>query len=163
MTAPAHKPDLRRIGESAFTEVLGVLLSLPATPGNSAGSSTVSPVQITGTVPLAGQRLAGTVRLQLPRAFVAHAVRLLTGLDGHAAEADPVLEDTAGELANMVAGRVAVQLTSEGFPCSLGTPSVSRVACLANERSPGADLGQAALFCDGHRLSVQVECRYAPA
>ena len=36
MTPASNKPDLRRIGESAFTEVLGTLLSLPATVRESA-------------------------------------------------------------------------------------------------------------------------------
>ena len=161
MTTASNRPDLRRIGESAFTEVLSVVLLLPATVRNSAGQSSRSdaPDQITSTVLLAGQRLSGSVHVQLPLAFVAHAAHLLTDLDG--AARDAVQDDAAGELANMVAGRVAARLAADGFPCSLGTPSVSRSPCLPIETEPGVDHGRTDLFCDGHWLSLKVQCRYA--
>jgi CheY-specific phosphatase CheX len=163
MTLAANKPDLRRIGESAFMEVLGTQLSLSAVVENSASHTLLygAPDQITSSVLLTGQRLSGSVRVQLPLAFVKHAVHLLTGIDGAAADARAVLEDTAGELANMVAGRVAIQLAADGYPCTLGTPSVSRSAFLPMETEPGVDHGRTDLLCDGHCLSLEVRCRYA--
>jgi CheY-specific phosphatase CheX len=163
MTPTANRPDLQRIGQSAFIEVLSVLLSLPATVVNSSSlrPSSKASDQIIGTVDFAGQRLSGGVHVLLPLAFVAHAVHLLTGLDGAAEEANGVLDDTAGELANMVAGRAAVQLAAAGYTCTLGTPSVSRSASLSVETEPGMDHGRTELFCDGHWLSLELKCRYA--
>jgi CheY-specific phosphatase CheX len=163
MTATSHNPDLRRIGESAFTEALSVLLSLPATLQNSSSHVPHSDCadRIASTVLLTGLRLSGSVQLQLPRAFVVHAVRLLTGLDGITADADSVLEDTAGELANTVAGRVAAHLAADGYPCTLGTPSVSRSAYPPLEIEPGVAYGRTDLVCLGHFLSLEVQCRYA--
>ena len=163
MTPASNRPDLRCIGESAFAEVLGNLLSLPATVRNPTGHSplSVAPDQITCAVHLAGQRLSGSVHVQLPQAFVAHAVHLLTGLDGAARDASAVLDNAAGELVNMLAGRVAAQLAADGYPCTLGTPSVSRNACLPIETEPGVDRGRIDLFCDGHWLSLDLQCRYA--
>ena len=161
MTLAPHQPDLRRIGASAFTEVLGTLLSLSATVQESADDRPVSaaPDEISSSVLLTGQRLSGSVHLRLPQAFVAYSVRRLTGLEG--AARDAVQDDAAGELANMVAGRVAAQLAADGFPCSLGTPSVSRSPCLPIETEPGVDHGRTDLFCDGHWLSLKVRCLYA--
>jgi CheY-specific phosphatase CheX len=163
MTPVSHRPDLQRIGEKAFTEVLDVLLSLPATlqisPSHSPLSDTPDP--ITSTVQLAGQRLSGSIHIQLPRAFVRRAVQLLTGLQGVAPDHNAVLDDTAGELANMVAGRVAAQLTVAGYPCTMDTPSVSRGAGSPIETRPGVDYGRTDLWCDGYRLSLEVQCRYA--
>jgi CheY-specific phosphatase CheX len=163
MTPASTRPDLRRIGESAFTEVLSVVLSLPATVRNSARHSPLSvvPDQITSTVHLAGQRLSGSVQVQLPQAFVAHAVHLLTGLDGAAGDTNAVQDDAAGELANMVAGRVAARLAADGYPCTLGTPSVSRRPRSPIEIQPGADHGRTVLICEGHCLSLELQCRYA--
>lgn len=163
MTPAANRPDLCRIGERAFTEVLGVLLSLPVTVRNSASHSPRSGVtdQMTSRVLLAGPHLSGCVHVQLPQAFVAHAVRLLTGLDGAGGDTNGVQDDAAGELANMVAGRVAGQLAADGYPCTLGTPSVSRSAGLPIETQPGADRGRTDLICDGHCLSLELQCRYA--
>jgi CheY-specific phosphatase CheX len=163
MTPASNKPDLRHIGRSAFMEVLSVLLSLPATVRNSSGQRPHSDFadQITSTVLLAGERLSGSVHVRLPVAFVAHAVHHLTALDGATEEANAVLEDTAGELTNMVAGRVAAQLAADGYLCTLGTPSVSRGAGLPVETEPGMDHGRTDLFCDGHWLSLELKCRYA--
>ena len=56
MTPASNHPNLRKIGQSAFTEVLDTLLSLPATGLDSAGHSPPpsAPDPITSTVGLAG-------------------------------------------------------------------------------------------------------------
>jgi CheY-specific phosphatase CheX len=162
MTPTGNRPDLQRIGQSAFTEVLSVLLSLPATVGSSSSHSSLSsaPHPITSTVRLTGQRISGSAHVLLPLAFVTHAVHLLTGLDRAAPDTIALLDDTAGELANMVAGRAAAQLAAAGYPCTLGTPSVSRSAILPIETEQGTDHGRTELFCDGHWLALELECRY---
>lgn len=118
MTADTKKPDLGRIGENAFTEVLRVFLSLPVTVRNSSthghDSSTRDP--IISTVRLAGPRVSGSVEVQLPLAFVAHAFRRLTGFESDARDATAALEDTAGELANMVADAWRPNWLRKDFP-----------------------------------------------
>jgi len=162
MTPPSDKPDLRRIGESAFTEVLGTLLSLPATIREPAADRPVSaaPDEVSSSVRLTGQRLSGSVHLRLPQAFVSYTVRRLTGLDGDAGNANELQDDAAGELANMVAGRVASQLAADGYPCKLGTPSVSRNSCLATKNQNGVAHGRTELICEGHWLSLEIQCCY---
>ena len=144
-------------------EVLGTLLSLPAMVGNSATDSTLSdpPDQIISAVLLTGPRLSGTVQVQLPKDFVKFAFCRLTGTDAASADTNGLLDDTAGELANMVAGRVAAQLTVGGYPCTLGTPLVSRSAPLPIEPQAGAERGRTDLICEGHRLAVEIQCHYA--
>jgi CheY-specific phosphatase CheX len=161
MTPALNRPDLRQLGQRAFTEALSVFLSLPATPGTPSRPSPPSRArdQITSKVRLAGQRLSGSVHLHLPREFVARAVHRLTGLED--AERDAVLEDAAGELANLVAGRVAAQLAADGYACLLDTPSVSRSPDSASSPDPGGEHGRTDLFCDGHWLALEVQCHYA--
>jgi len=163
MTLASSKPDLRRICENAFVEVFGTLSSLSATAPKSASKSSASETldQITSSVPLTGQRLSGVVYVQFPQAFVTQAVRLLTGLDGEAGNANALQEDAAGELANMVAGRVAAQLATDGYPCKLGTPSVSRSRGSPIEIQPGVHHGRTDLIFEGHRLSLELQCHYA--
>jgi CheY-specific phosphatase CheX len=163
MTAASHQPDLRRIGASAFTEVLGTLLSLSATVQESADDrpGSAAPDEISSSVLLTGQRLSGSVHLRLPQAFVAYAVRRLTGLDVDAGNANELQDDAAGELANMVAGRVASQLAADGYPCKLGTPSVSHSARLATKNQNGVAQGRTDLLCEGHWLSLEIQCCYA--
>lgn len=162
MTPASPSPDLARIGDAALAEVLHTLLSLPATVCDSADGSRISraPELITSLVSLSGERLSGAVRLQLPSAFVAHTVKLLTGLDGDSVDGIAIQADAAGELANMVAGRVAAQLSAHGYSCRLGTPSVIRGAALPATREPGADYGRTNLLCSGHSLWLEIQCRY---
>jgi CheY-specific phosphatase CheX len=163
MTPASNRPDLNRIGESAFTEVLGILLALPATVRESTTDSPVFAAadEILSSVLLTGQPLSGSVHLRLPQAFVAYAVRLLTGLDSDAGNANELQDDAAGELANMVGGKVASRLAAEGFPCKLGTPVVSRGPRLAPRSQDGVAHGRTDLICEGHWLSLEIQCCYA--
>jgi CheY-specific phosphatase CheX len=163
MTLASDRPDLRRIGESSFKEVLKTLFALPAAlPASSNhGPLSCASDQITSSVLLAGPRLSGSVHIQLPRAFIIRVAQVLTGLDGAAGEINALLDDTAGELVNMVAGRVAVGLAANGYACTLGIPSVSHGAPLPVEFESTVDHGRTDLVCDGHRLSLEVDCRFA--
>jgi CheY-specific phosphatase CheX len=159
MNHASHKPDLARIGQRALTEVLATFEPLPATPRDSSAPTLVhAPDQLAAEVALAGRQLAGTVRVLLPLAFVAWAVKQLTGLDG--AEQEAVQEDATGEIANMVAGRVAAQLAAGGYSCTLGTPAVSRNASFPVKTQAGVDLGRTDLLHNGHWLYLEIECRY---
>ena len=160
MIRTSPTPDLARIAERAFTEVLATFLSLPAIPRTASAQQPLPEAsnQLSATVLLSGNGLSATVQILLPAAFVAQAVKRLTGLQG--AEGEAIHEDTAGEIANMVAGRVAAQLAAEGYPCTLGTPSASRSAFLPAEAPPGTDGGRTDLICHGHCLSAEIHCRY---
>jgi CheY-specific phosphatase CheX len=161
MTSPAHKPDLRQIGASAFTEVLDTLLSLPATFQESANDPAAVLEEISSSVSLAGERLSGRVHLRLPQAFVAYAVKRLAGLEEETENSVALQNDATGELANMVAGRVASQLAAHGYPCQLHPPSVSRGTSSAPKSQPGVACVRTDLTCAGHGLSLEIQCRYA--
>jgi CheY-specific phosphatase CheX len=162
MTPASTRPDLHSIGKNAFTEVLDTLFALPVAVREAAGDAFVSGAQdqITSSVLLTGPRLSGWVFVQLPQAFVAHAVRLLVGQDGDAGDSNALEDDAAGELANMVAGRVAAQLGAHGYTCALSTPSISRSASLPIKTQPGIEHGRTDLICEGHRLSLEIRCHY---
>ena len=162
MTAAANKPDLRGIAEGAFIEVLKDLLSLTASPRTCSSPPLDSEIlnPIASSVALDGQRVSGTVRIELPQAFVARAVRLLTDRDDPSQDTTAAQTDAAAEIVNMVAGRVAARLRLNGYSCRLGTPSVSRGGPEAIQTEPGTDCGRADLVCAGHRLSIEVHCRY---
>lgn len=162
MTPASHQPDLSRIGQCALVEVLNTFLSLPATVDDSASSDrpSTTPGTITSRVPLSSQQVSAEVYLHLPAAFLAMAVELLTGLNRDSQEATALQEDTAGELANMAAGRIAAQLAASGYPCRLGTPSVVRNAALPFTPETGVAHGRTNLLCQGHSLWLDIDCRY---
>ena len=96
-------------------------------------------------------------------AFVAQAVELLTGLDAESADGIAIQTDTAGELANMAAGRVAAQLAASGYPCRLGTPWVVRAAGLPTPPEPAKAHARTILRCAGQLLLLEIECGYQVA
>jgi CheY-specific phosphatase CheX len=164
MSAASNKTSLRQIGESAFTEVLDTLLSLPVTVRESASDHPAAPPdEISSSVCLTGERLSGNVHLRLPQAFVAYVVRRLAGIGDDAGNTKALQDDAAGELANMVAGRVASQLAAVGYPCKLGTPLVSRGARLPAMTQTRIAHGRTALICEGHWLSLEIRCSYTDA
>jgi hypothetical protein len=162
MISAACKPNLAGICQRAVLEVLNTSLSFPATLHYSQpdGIFTGAPEQVTSQMPLSGPGLSAVVCLRFPIGFIGQAVERLTGLGADSAEATALREDTAGELANMVAGRVAAQLTASGYPCSLGTPSAVPDAASPATTGSGVDYARVSLFCEGHVLSVEIECRY---
>jgi CheY-specific phosphatase CheX len=162
MTAAANKPDLRGMGEGAFIEVLKDLLSLSATPGPFPSPPVESDVPhlIASRVALDGPRVSGTVHIRLPQAFAARAVQLLTELADDSQDSTAAQTDVAAEIVNMVAGGVAARLRLNGYSCRLGTPSVSCDGSGMIQAEPGTDCGRAEIVCDGHRLEIEVHCRY---
>lgn len=160
MTPAPDKPDLRRIGESAFTEVLSTLLSLPSTIQESASDRPTAPDEFISSVLVTGERLSGNVQVRVPQTFVVDAVRRLLGVDSDAGNAGELQSDAVGELANMVAGRVASQLAEKGYPCKLGTPSVSRGSRLTTHDQSDVTHERTELICAGHWLALEIQCCY---
>lgn len=163
MTLSADRPDLRRIGESSVKAVLETLFSRPAIRPASANHRPLPCASdpINSSVHLAGPRLSGSVHIQLPAALLRRVAEVLTGLDGATGQLNGLLDDTAGEFVNMVAGRVAVGLAANGYACTLGIPSVAHGAPVAVEPDSAADHCRTDLVCDGHNLSLEVYCRFA--
>ncbi len=162
MTPAVKKPDLCRISEDAFTQVLSALFPCSSTAGNSSPlTASDAHEQITSSVLLKGPRVSGGVLLQFPKGFLTHATHCLTGLEGNAAESNGLLDDTAGELTNMVAGCVATRLSKDGYACTLGTPSILRNSQGSIQLPFGVERGRAELTWEGHRLAVEIQCQYA--
>ncbi|MBX3734924.1 MAG: chemotaxis protein CheX [Verrucomicrobiae bacterium] len=165
MSAASNVPDLRGISSRALVEVLEALVSLSAmevrravgTAGGVAGPG------FGATVAMCGERISGEVHLDLPESFAREAsARLLGPFDATSADATQLM-DFAGELANMVAGRMAASLDAAGFPCRLGTPVVG---CGPGRRgSSELDAGgtQTDWICEGHRLTLEVRCILRPS
>jgi len=49
-------------------------------------------------------------------------------------------------------------LAAAGYPCTLGTPSVSRNARLATKNQDAVAHGRTDLICEGHWLSLEIQC-----
>ncbi|MFM1768066.1 MAG: hypothetical protein RJA22_595 [Verrucomicrobiota bacterium] len=124
MTAPNPIPDLDRVAAAAFREVLSTQFHCQAAPLPAAEAAPAAGQGpwLTAGVHFSVAALAGTLRLQLPEAWLRRLHASLAGADD-ARAAD--LADLAGELCNMTAGRIAVGLARTAGPSLLGTPVIS--------------------------------------
>lgn len=109
-------------------------------------------------VALCGEKITGEVRLHLPYGFVREAWGRLLGEAG-ADSGDPgAHRDFAGELANMIAGRVATVLGEWGCPCQLGTPVISFSEVRPGFRPATPEAIRTEWICAGHWLTLDLQC-----
>ena len=157
MIAEPPIPELGRLTANAITEVLATQFKLSAIASVPADKPvTGTPEQcLVGSVKLTGGRVSGDVHLQLPEAFIARLVTLL----GRSATSvtDESAADLAGELCNMLAGRVAATLAAAGYSSNLSTPTVVCGRRLELEISPGAKTCRSDWTCEGHLLTVALQ------
>jgi CheY-specific phosphatase CheX len=83
--------------------------------------STVEGKLLHSAVSINGEKISGTVLLQVPEVLAHRVTEIMLGSAGDAEE----IRDVTGELCNMIAGRVKAELHASGFPATLGTPTVS--------------------------------------
>jgi CheY-specific phosphatase CheX len=109
-------------------------------------------------VSINGEKISGTVLLQLPEALAHQVTEIMLGSAGDAEE----IRDVTGELCNMIAGRVKAQLHASGFPATLGTPTVSVGQRIALQQRGEAQFSSTDWSVEGHEtgaFNLQVQIR----
>lgn len=172
MSATGASPDLDRIGRHALPEVIEAFLGWSVTelPPTPVDLTRAAEDRLLAVVQLQGPQVAGVVQLELPPTFAAQAaVRLVGG--GHRPPSGHVeAGDFAGELTNLLAGRVAARLRLEGYPCALSNPEValggqSALESLQDPRPTPARStaqGRTVWSCQGHRLTLEIRLDHPP-
>jgi CheY-specific phosphatase CheX len=109
-------------------------------------------------VSINGEKISGTVLLQLPEALAHQVTEIMLGSAGDAEE----IRDVTGELCNMIAGRVKAHLHASGFPATLGTPTVSVGQRIGLQQRGEAQLSSTDWSVEGHdagTFNLQVQIR----
>ena len=151
-------PDLGPIAARALREVLTTQLRFLATESDLVDWSIAAEREqsLVGAIKLTGPRVSGDVQLELPDGFVT----LVTGLFlGRRAANVEESADMTGELCNMLAGRVAADLSAAGYTSTLSTPTVSRGPMLEPDVS-GARICRSGWTCEGHLLTVMLKITF---
>jgi CheY-specific phosphatase CheX len=114
--------DLSAASGRALKEVFAKQLKLQIfeSPVSDALSSLEGKL-LHSAVSINGEKISGTVLLQVREALAHRVTEIMLGSQGDAEE----IRDVTGELCNMIAGRVKAELHASGFPATLGTPTVS--------------------------------------
>jgi hypothetical protein len=102
----------------------------------------------------------GELALVAPAGLAATLAANLLGEDEGGASATGDDEDAMGELLNMIAGTLAVELFGEESTCQLGLPRVRRILPEAHERSLAEACAVATLVEEeGRRIDLCAEVR----
>jgi CheY-specific phosphatase CheX len=113
------------IVESAVTEVLRVQFGLDAEPVSEPSHVIEGYAShLSGTVQLFGSRVQGSLSLAMPDALANKLVALMVGgsEDDDIAAEDKA--DVAGEICNMLAGKIGQALSKSGYSNDLSVPEV---------------------------------------
>lgn len=120
--------DLERIAATALQEILSSVFaeSVTATAPAAIEDATADPERVAAVAGFAGPRAQGTISLNLPHAWLKRLAGTVTGGNGDDELEDSDVRDLAGELCNMLAGRITAALAGVGIASVLRTPEVRR-------------------------------------
>ena len=123
MNLPTQKLD--EIAQQSLQEVFRKQFRMEVIPADSGHRTTLGDPILKSEVGWSSKNLRGVVQIHLTQDLVREMSLVLLG-DGP--DASPVdLKDVAGEIGNMVAGRVSALLAQEGLHGTLETPQVRAV------------------------------------
>ncbi len=146
-------PDLGDLITAAVDGFFGTMLSMQMLPV-PLPPEWREEVQIVGSVGFAGP-LGGVVHAHLSEAFARRITGTLLGVDSQVTSRE-MINDTVGEMSNMLVGHIKSRLCDRGMPCVLTIPSVVRGQGL---RVTAPRAAQTHLFCfasEGFRLFIEV-------
>ena len=107
------------------------------------------------TVSIQGERISGSVLLQVSESFASMVTELLLGIQGESEE----IKDITGELCNMISGLIKAELTTAGFSGTLGTPTVTTGSPITLRQNPQSELCVTDWSSAGHPVNLQIQIR----
>ena len=146
--------DLEEMVRGAVTAVFTTMLNFKPTmlgsqPETSGGR------HIAGSVGFIG-RLTGVVYLYSTERFAQVMTSRMLGLAENEIEGEEMVNDTMGELSNMLVGHLKSRLADRGMPCVLTIPSIVRGQQFNIEPVTSATRRVVVFQCDEHQFVVEV-------
>ena len=146
--------DLEEMVRGAVTAVFSTMLNFKPTmlgsqPEPSEGR------HIAGSVGFIG-RLTGVVYLYSTERFAQVMTSRMLGLAENEIEGEEMVNDTMGELSNMLVGHLKSRLADRGMPCVLTIPSIVRGQQFNIEPVTSATRRVVVFQCDEHQFVVEV-------
>jgi len=155
MNLPTQKLD--EIAQQSLQEVFRKQFRMEVIPADSGHRTSLGDPILKSEVDWSSANLRGVVQIHLTQGLVREISLILLG-DGP--DASPVdLKDVAGEIGNMVAGRVSALLAQEGIHGTLETPKVRVVNQeeTEKEKSEFAPQQHGEWICGTKRLSLSLK------
>jgi chemotaxis protein CheX len=117
--------DLEDLLKAAVIEVFGTMVGLQVQPEPPNSPIVSEGATIAGAVGFIG-RTTGVVYIYAPAPFALRLAGKLLGITLDEIDADEMVNDSMGELANMVVGHLKSRLSDRGHSCVMTIPSIVR-------------------------------------
>jgi chemotaxis protein CheX len=130
------KLNLDELVQQAVVDVFGQAFSLPATPEESGTLVLNGEPHVAGAVGFIGD-MTGVVYIYCTARLARKVASVTMGMEESSPEVDDMVNDTVGEIANMVVGNVKAKLFERGVQTVLTIPSIVRgsnfvIECVSN-------------------------------
>ncbi|HAV61186.1 MAG TPA: chemotaxis protein CheX [Verrucomicrobiales bacterium] len=117
--------DLEELVKAAVGEVFSTMLAQQIEPEPPNSPVVNGDATIAGSVGFIGN-LTGIVYLYLPQGFAVRLTEKLLGISPQSVESEELVNDSVGELTNMVVGHLKSRLSDRGRSCVMTIPSIVR-------------------------------------
>ena len=130
------KLNLDELVQRAVVDVFGQAFSLPVTPEEAGTLVLNGEPHVAGAVGFIGD-MTGVVYIYCTARLARKVAATTMGLEESSPEVDDMVNDTVGEVANMVVGNVKAKLYERGVQTVLTIPSIVRgsnfvIECVSN-------------------------------
>lgn len=117
--------DLEDLLKAAVTEVFTTMLGIPIQLEAQYKPEVSSEASIAGAVGFIGS-LTGVIYIYSPVSFARTMTLKMAGMELDEVESDEMINDSMGELTNMIVGHLKSRLSDRGNSCVMTIPSIVR-------------------------------------
>jgi chemotaxis protein CheX len=118
--------DLDDLVKSAVSEVFDTMLNMKIEVEGPEAMKANGDPHVAGAVGFTGNGVSGVVYIYSSVALARRITSGMLGLAGGEIAGDEMINDTVGELTNMVVGQLKSRLCDRGVTCTLTVPSIVR-------------------------------------
>ncbi len=147
--------DAELLITAAVVEVFSTMLNVKARSVPPVEGFLDRQPQIVSAVGFTGAA-TGVVYLYTTAQFARHITAGLLGLSSAEIETDEMVNDTMGEIANMVVGQIKSRISDRGLRCVLTIPSIVRGSQLTIEPVSNTERHRCAFDCGQGPLLVEM-------
>lgn len=156
-TTDTRLEEIARLLLDAVPEVFSTMLSIDTAPQSGPPTPALAEEMVAGSVGFIGD-VNGVIYLHFTAPFASLIASLM--LDMPEPELDPdLINDTVGELANIIGGSVKSRLCDSGSACSLTIPSVVRGLHFHVNATGCPERRLLPFTCSGSPLLVEIQLK----
>lgn len=147
--------DIEPMVSRAVSAVFGTMLNLPVEQEPPGSPIVNGEPQIAGSVGFIGT-ISGVIYVYSSARFARVMTSGMLGLDEPGSLEDEIVNDTVGEITNMVVGQVKSRLADRGLKCVLTIPSIVRGSHIRIEPTADAEIRLCLFRCRGDQVVVEI-------